>query len=104
MELRRATRYRVRSPVLFQWVDAGEVQRQAGGFTRDISTSGVFVISEVLPPVGKAVAYELMLPPLQVEDPSWRLKATGRVVRHDAHGFGGTGDFGREDQAADEAG
>ncbi len=101
MELRRATRFQVHAPVIFHWIDQEGVQRQAGGFARDISTGGVFVLSEVPPPIGTVVRLELMLPRLEAAARGWQLKASGKVVRVEWDGFAGTADFGRQDELAD---
>ncbi len=94
MDLRRATRYQVRAPVIFHWLDKEGVQRQAAGFTRDISTGGIFVLSAESPPIGTGVSLEVALPPLEDASRSWQLKASGKVVRVEPNGFAGTADFG----------
>lgn len=51
------------------------------GFTRDISTGGVFVTSSTAPPLGTPIAVELHLPSLAPSGPGLRLRAEGQVVR-----------------------
>ena len=101
MDLRRATRYRVHAPVIFQWIDEEGVQRQAGGFTRDISTGGIFVLSAMSPPIGTGISLEVILPSLAAASRGCQLKADGRVVRVESEGFGGTADFGQQAKMAD---
>lgn len=81
MERRRATRYPLHAPVVFQWMDGEERNQQGGGFTRDISTCGVFVLCEAPPPEAVGIALEILLPPFAADTPGLRLKGKGEVVR-----------------------
>jgi hypothetical protein len=81
MEQRGAVRYPVRAVVLFKWTDADGVGLQDGGFTRDISTAGLFVYCKRLPPVKTAVSMEVVLPLFEAPHPGLRLIGQGVVVR-----------------------
>ncbi len=101
MDSRRASRFPVHAPVIYQWVDEEGVQRQAGGFTRDISPKGIYVLSAVSPPIGMGVNFEVTLPPLVAASRGCQLKAHGKVVRVESEGFAGTADFAQQAEAAD---
>lgn len=104
MEQRRATRYQMRVPVIFKWDDQQGLRQQGGGFTRDISTGGIFVSCPTSPPAGTAVALEVLLPPLEAEAQGLRLQADGQVVRLEESGkrggFAAAADFGLRSAAS----
>ena len=54
----------------------GEAEFENGGFTVDVSTSGMFVVSRVLPELGKRVHLQVQVTPTQL------LHFEGRVQRH----------------------
>ena len=78
-ERRKASRYRLRLPVLFSWTQ-GNKSHTLGGFTRDVSVTGVFVTSRTVPPPQATVNLELLLPALD-QMPENAIRATGSVVR-----------------------
>lgn len=89
MERRKASRYGLRVPVLFSWEDPH--LKLDGGFTRDISASGVYVLCEkkYCPAQGDTVTIQLILPSIvDLEPRGLKLKSRGRVLR--------TGDFPEE--------
>ncbi len=88
MENRNALRYPLRFPVIFKWHDCDEISRQGGGFTRDISTGGLFISSASAPPAGTPLAFEVLLPPLEAKPKNLKLQAEGRVARSEGNGFG----------------
>jgi hypothetical protein len=72
------------APVLFLWKDESGIGHQGGGFTRDISSNGVFVFcSANCPPAGSDIAMEIAFPPLEDDVQGLQIKAQGRVVRVD---------------------
>jgi PilZ domain len=78
-ERRKASRYRLRLPVLFSWNQGEKIQTE-GGFTRDVSAKGLFVTSRVAPPTQSPVKLEVLLPAVnQMAENAMR--ATGSVVR-----------------------
>jgi len=81
MEQREAVRYPMRAVVLFKWTDADGVGLQDGGFTRDISTAGLFVYCDRPPPVKTAFSMEVLLPLFEAPHPGLRLMGQGVVVR-----------------------
>jgi PilZ domain len=89
VERRKAARYGLRVPVLFSWEDTQP--KQDGGFTRDISASGAYVLCEksCCPTPGDTVAIQLILPPIaNMEGQGMKLNFEGQVLR--------TGDFQEE--------
>jgi PilZ domain len=81
MEQRKTVRYQVRAPVLFKWTDADAMGVQGGGFTRDISTGGLFVCCDRLPPLKTVLSMEVLLSLVESPSPGLRLMGQGVVVR-----------------------
>ena len=96
VQQRKSVRFHIRLPVIFRWNDEGGRQ-QNGGFTRDISTGGLFVHSPVPPPSDVTVELEVMLPALEESGHGVQLRSEGRVLRIERKGehtgFAATGDF-----------
>jgi hypothetical protein len=68
--------------VIFKWTDEGGIRVQQGGFTRDISTVGLYISCPKLPPIQTALALEILLPPTKkVLSDSLKLGATVEIVR-----------------------
>ena len=83
MELRRAVRYGLRVPTVFVWKDEEGIEQRVEGRTRDISTTGAYVLSSVCPPEGTLVRVDMLLTSVPDSQRSLRLNAHGRVVRAD---------------------
>lgn len=85
---RKATRYRLEFPVIFKWHD-GEMHTD-GGFTRDVSSKALFVISTDAPPVKTSLQLQIILP-ASVNVLGNAVKTTGEVLRlsteREGHGF-----------------
>ena len=82
MEHRRSPRFEVHVPVMFEWVDECGTRRRGGGFTRDISESGVFAWCEGDCPCCRTViSITLLLPGVEPTSKAWRMKSEGYVVR-----------------------
>jgi hypothetical protein len=88
--MRAATRYRLRFPVLLTWVLEGSGQTD-GGFTRDVSTMGLFVESTTAIPVGTPINVDLLIQPRSASGSGAHLRGAGSVVRlgglREAKGF-----------------
>src|SRR3989440_4676656 len=63
LKKRRAVRYKLCLPVIFKWTDERGRPVQEGGFTRDISTLGLYISCLKLPPTQTALVLEVLLPP-----------------------------------------
>lgn len=107
VERRKASRYGLRLPVLFSWENAQS--KRAGGLTRDISTSGVYVLCEknYCPAQGDTVTVKLILPSIaDVEAQGMKLKSKGQVVRTadfpEESGFAVLAEFGMELNTGDK--
>jgi PilZ domain len=98
VQQRTSVRFHIRLPVIFRWNDEQGDGHQDGGFTRDISTGGLFVDSVIAPPLGVTVELEVMLPALEESGHGVRLRSEGRVLRierkNELSGFAATGYFG----------
>jgi hypothetical protein len=80
-ERRTALRYPLRLPVVFSWQD--DVGRVHGcdGYCRDLGSRGIYVTSQLVPPLGASVEMNVFLPrPGHSTRPS-EIHAIGRVVR-----------------------
>lgn len=94
VERRQNRRYRLRAPVGFSWQTDDGVEEQAQGSTRDISLSGIFVLTPLTLHVGTIVRLEVALPPLQASGQGTKLRSQGRVLRQDHAGFAAFADIG----------
>ncbi len=88
IELRRAKRYRLSVPALFTWAPQEGKPRNGKGVTRDVNASGVYVLTDVLPPVGALVQLDILIPKL--EDPGFGMSLAGEgvVLRVEPQGAG----------------
>lgn len=97
VERRKAIRYRMRVPVIFRWDRARSNRFQGEGTTRDVSVSGIYVLTPTCPPVNSIVQMEVvLLPPFSTSKA--RITAEMKVLRveHDIagkkrSGFSGAG-------------
>jgi len=79
VERRRSPRYELHVPVICRWKD-DQGSHELGGFSRDISRWGVFVVSVVLPSEGTKMTVEIRLPALQARTQELRLQCDGALV------------------------
>jgi len=85
MERRGATRFRLRLAVVFSWRDEHGIVQGSEGWSRDLSSRGIYVRAETVPPVGAAVEMNVFLPEPGYQIRAAELHAKGRVVRVDRH-------------------
>lgn len=78
IELRKAKRYRLNAPALFLWAPHEGKPQSGQGVTRDINASGVYILADVLPPVGALVQLDILLPKLV--DPGFGMSLAGEGV------------------------
>jgi hypothetical protein len=82
LKKRKAVRYKLCLPVIFKWTDERGRPVQEGGFTRDISTVGLYISCPNLPPIQTLLALEILLPPnKKVLSERLKLEATVEIVR-----------------------
>jgi len=81
MELRKARRYRLSVPAFYCWERADGILQEAQGITRDISSRGVFILGDALPPAGAHLELNVYLPSLSGTPRSVQLNGEGAVLR-----------------------
>jgi hypothetical protein len=91
-ELRAVPRYNVQLPVSVTWPDAQATRPPEHTFTRDISTRGMFVFSDLQPEAGSVLEFEIDMA-WDEQTPLVVVRGAGRVVRTEepSHGPGGFG-------------
>lgn len=80
VDRREQTRYGVRAPVDFEWIDRG-VPHRGRGLTRDISSKGMFIISDSEPPEKSDVQVEVSFPRDEKAPSNLHLSSKALVVR-----------------------
>lgn len=94
-EKRAVSRYQLSLPVLVRW--RGGETHTCGGFTRDVSIIGLFVLCREELPLNTTVEIEILLPTSR-KLPGTAVKTTGRVIRthgeNEGPGFAMEGQFG----------
>jgi hypothetical protein len=81
VDLRESVRYSLDLPLTFAWTDKHGRARQGTGFTRDISSGGMYVFSDCCPDEAASVRCSVLLPRLDGADSMGGIEAVGRVVR-----------------------
>jgi len=94
MEMRQSKRYRLRASVTFSWEHADGSRMRGEGYTRDICSAGVFVLTSDRLPAGTTVKLEVILPSLNENRSGASLRTQGRVVRLEEIGFAATAKTG----------
>jgi hypothetical protein len=84
VELRASVRYSLDLPLTFAWKDNDGHERHGAGFTRDISSGGMYVFSDLCPEEAVIVRCSLLLPRLDGADSMGGIEAIGRVIRRGA--------------------
>jgi hypothetical protein len=80
LERREQTRYGVRALVDFEWIDEGVIRR-GQGITRDISTKGIFIYSEMNPPAKADVLVDVSFRGVTSIPSTLQMRAKGLVIR-----------------------
>ena len=83
IELRKAKRYRLSAPVVFVWPPQNGKPHSGQGVTRDINTSGIYVLTDAVPPIGARLQMEIVLPKMADASPGMHLQGEGIVLRCD---------------------
>ncbi len=79
MDRRIHKRYDLDATARFSWTDAAGVRRQSQGRTRDISETGVFVVTPDCPPSGASVRLEVRASALSKS--GLMMQTRGQVIR-----------------------
>ncbi len=88
---RKFRRMKIEVPVLISWPDSPSVS--ADGFTRDVSSSGMFIITNSAPPLGSLVKLAVLVKRPSTQTSDLRITTSGRVLRietttvNDTYGF-----------------
>jgi hypothetical protein len=91
MELRKTRRYRLSAPAFYCWERADGTLQEAQGTTCDISSRGVFVLTDALPPAGAHLELNVHLPSLSGTPSTVQLTGEGTVLRVARAGAGQSG-------------
>jgi len=93
-ERRKLTRYILRLPVHFGYLNRDGVREEGEGFTREISLQGVYVYAESLPPADAEIDLEIYFTSLQETDKNLKFMAKAKVIRLEPRTLDGrTGGF-----------
>jgi hypothetical protein len=80
MDRRRHERYGLQAELSYLWKDPRDVSYHAQGLARDISTGGIFVSTDDLPPTGANVRIDVSIRSILARS-RLVIQANGRVVR-----------------------
>lgn len=86
VELRKANRYQMSATVFFFWMNKNEPEQYGQGVTRDINLSGVYVLTNALPPVGARILMDILLPKLSDAGNGMHMTGEGVVLRVEPSG------------------
>ncbi len=65
VERRRHTRYDLSAPATFFWKSRGGPRQDGEGFTRDLAQGGMFIFTDMPPPIGTVVQVDVLFPPFK---------------------------------------
>lgn len=94
MDLRQNKRYQMKSWVTFSWDNAQGTKHKGEGYTLDISSYGVYVLTDNRLPVGALVHLEVSLPSPRENRNGVCLRTRGKVVRSEERGFAAVAELG----------
>lgn len=88
---RVAERYTVNLFTVFSWVSGERQAKAAEGITRDVSSLGLYIMANTVPPLASQMWFEIRLPEVGRKSPELRICGEGEVCRvemsDDANGF-----------------
>jgi hypothetical protein len=94
VDLRQHKRYRLAAPVSFEWTNKTGVMQKGEGYTRDISSAAVFVVTSELLSIASAVRLHIELPGLLPDNSGPSLNTQAHVIRVERGGFAAIADAG----------
>lgn len=77
--------------MFFLWGPQEGKPQSSQGVTRDINTSGVYILADKLPTVGTLIQLDILLPKLDEPGFGMSLAGEGVVLRVEPHGSQGAG-------------
>ncbi len=86
MEHRSVQRFRISVPITFYWGN-NNLFKKGDGTSRDISTQGVFIVSEERVLKGSDVWLRFTVPPIRKGGKASEMQGFGRIVRVQKDGF-----------------
>jgi hypothetical protein len=81
LDRRRQIRFELRAPALFWWNDRDGIVLKGQGFTRDISSHGVYCYAESLPPTDIDIHIDILFSSFLEGQHPLQLSAKARVTR-----------------------
>jgi hypothetical protein len=81
IEMRKVARYRLVTKVSFMWALQCGQSLSGEGITRNINISGVYIMTDGLPPVGAFIQMDIFLPNLTDAGSGMQLYGEGVVLR-----------------------
>lgn len=94
MDQRQNNRYQLKTAVKFSWESPQNGICRGEGVTRDISPSGVFVLTDERLPLGTTVKLEVTLPSPRNAPSGAFLRTRGHIVRAEQLGFAAVAEMG----------
>jgi hypothetical protein len=94
VDQRQSKRYQLKTAVKFSWESNQGGTSLGEGFTRDISPSGVFVLTSERLPLGSTVKLEVSLPSTRKGASGASLRTRGHIVRAEQLGFAAVAEMG----------
>lgn len=88
---RKAARYPIIAMAKFQRKDASGQWQEVSGISRDIGRVGLFIETEIIPPVAAHLQIRVVLPPQRAGGMTLHLSGVGRVRHHQRRPRGGSG-------------
>jgi hypothetical protein len=81
LERREQIRFCIRALVKFEWIDGDGTPRREQGFTRDISSKGLFIVSDSQPPAKADLHVDVFFGKSSGGEPNLELSAKTLVIR-----------------------
>jgi len=94
VDQRQNNRYQLKTAVKFSWESPQNGICRGEGVTRDISPSGVFVLTDERLPLGTTVKLEVKLPSPRNAPSGAFLRTRGHIVRAEQLGFAAVAEMG----------
>jgi len=94
VDQRQNNRYQLKTAVKFSWESPQNGICRGEGVTRDISPSGVFVLTDERLPLGTTVKLEVTLPSPRNAPSGAFLRTRGHIVRAEQLGFAAVAEMG----------
>lgn len=81
LERRQQVRFQIHAVVEFEWFDGEGVRHRGRGLTRDISSKGLFILSDSRPPTKVDLQAEVFFGSISGSDTNLQLRTRAVVIR-----------------------